>query len=155
MIGMSADEMRERGFISVPFSEDLRLDAGRGGTIPVTSGADTSPVIVHGPSLRRHTARNLQAFRVGGDSMEPVIAENGIVLADLSVNRPGLIKDGNIYVVCWELQEGICSVKYLSWGEKGRSVVISSQNSAVYESLVKRVDEIQIIGHVIWSWREH
>jgi hypothetical protein len=154
IIGLSQEELRERGFISVPFSEDLRLDAGRGGTIPVTSDADVSPVIVHGPSLGRRTARNLQAFRVGGDSMEPVIAAGGIVMADLSENNPMNLKQDKIYVLCIDMQDGICAVKYLRWGVKGESVIISSHDSQQYGPISRSLEEIQLIGRVIWAWRE-
>jgi phage repressor protein C with HTH and peptisase S24 domain len=68
---------------------------------------------------------NLQAFRVGGDSMEPVIAAGGIVvMADLSENNPMNLKQDKIYVLGIDMQEGICAVKYLRWGVKGEIVII-------------------------------
>jgi hypothetical protein len=153
--GLTGDDLRERGFITVPFSNDMKLAAGTGGTIPVTDDATTSNIVVHAPSIGRRTSRNLQAFRVGGDSMEPVIAEGGIVLADTSENEIQRLKEGRIYVLCWDMQEGECAVKYLNWGEKGKTVIISSPDIKLYPPISRRLSEIQLVGRVIWSWREH
>jgi hypothetical protein len=52
------------------------------------------------------------------------------------------------------LQKGECAVKYLRWGERNRSIVIYSPDSTGYQAIVRRLDEIQLIGRVIWAWRE-
>jgi hypothetical protein len=153
--GMTGDELRERGFITVPFSDNMKLAAGSGGTIPITDSVERSKIIIHGPSLKRTTSRHLQAFRVGGDSMEPVIAEGGIVLADTSDNVPERLREGKIYVICWDLREGECAVKYLSWAKKKESVLITSPDIRAYPPIVRALEDIQLIGRVIWSWREH
>jgi phage repressor protein C with HTH and peptisase S24 domain len=150
---MTEDEMSKRGFFPVPFSDNMKLAAGGGGTIPITDDEKSSRVIIHGPSLGRHNAKKLQAFRVGGDSMEPLIAENGIVLADLSINSLTSIRPGRIYVLCWDLNDGECAVKKLKWAEKGRSLLIESANP-YYGPEVKQVKDVRLIGKVIWAWRE-
>ena len=71
---LSSGDMAARGFFTVPFSSRMKLAAGGGGTIPVSEEADESSIVVHGPSIKRHSAKNLQAFRLGRDSMEPLIA---------------------------------------------------------------------------------
>jgi transcriptional regulator with XRE-family HTH domain len=153
--GLTGDELRERGFITVPFSDNMKLAAGSGGTIPITEDSTRSSIVVHGPSIKRFTSHNLQAFLVGGDSMEPIIAQDGIVLVDLSENNPDRLKEGKIYVICWDLQEGECAVKFLSWGEKGKSVLITSPDIFLHPPITKRLSDIQLIGRIIWSWREH
>ncbi len=150
---LSDQDMRERGFFTVPFSDNMRLAAGEGGSIPITDEADQSVIVVHGPSIGRYSARNLQAFRVGGPSMEPLIADGGIILADLSHNDIRHIKDGRIYVLCWDLEEGECAVKYLRWFEKGKIISIESEDR-FYKPVLKRIDEVLLIGKVFWSWRE-
>jgi phage repressor protein C with HTH and peptisase S24 domain len=145
--------MAEQGFLRVPFSDDLRLAAGGGGAVPFTYEAADSPVVVHGPSLGRRSARNLQAFRLGGDSMEPVLASGGIVLADLGHNELDRLREGSIYVLCWDLYDGECAAKYLRWAEKGRWLSIESENKR-YAPVVKAVDEVKLIGRIIWAWRE-
>lgn len=150
---LSQDELSDRGFIAIPFSREMKLAAGGGGTIPITEDEDSSPVIVHGPSLGLRSAKNLQAFRVGGDSMEPLIAQNGIILADLSHNDLARLQQGAIYVLCWDREEGECAVKRLRWAEKGRLLLIESEDR-FYPPVVRQVDQVVLIGLVIWAWRE-
>ena len=150
---MSAAEMEERGFIAVPFSASMKLAAGSGGAIPVTDDEDSSPVIVHGPTLGRKNAKGLQAFRVGGDSMEPLIAQNGLVMADLRQNDLRHLKEGGIYVLCWDREDGECAVKRLRWVEKGRWLSIESIDP-YYLPVIKRPEDVLLIGQVIWAWRE-
>jgi hypothetical protein len=109
--GLTGDELTERCFIAVPFSDNMKLSAGSGGTIvDVTEEASVRAVIVHGPSLRGASSRKLQAFRVGGDSMAPVIAQNGIIIADVPENDPGGLKEDKKYLPCYDLSDGECSV---------------------------------------------
>ena len=150
---LSGEAMEERGFFTVPFSDNMRLAAGEGGCIPVTDDAEQSVIVVHGPSIGRHTARNLQAFRVGGPSMEPLIADGGIVLADLAHNDIMHIKDGRIYVLCWDIEVGECAVKHLRWFEKGKIISIESEDR-YYKPVLKSIDEVVLIGKVFWAWRE-
>jgi transcriptional regulator with XRE-family HTH domain len=145
--------MVEQGFLKVPFSDDMRLAAGGGGAVPYTYEAADSPVVVHGPSLGRRNARQLQAFRLGGDSMEPVLVSGGIVIADLSQNDLSRLREGSVYVLCWDLYDGECAAKYLRWAEKGRWLSIESENKR-YAPVVKAVDEVRLIGKIIWAWRE-
>jgi hypothetical protein len=46
-------------------------------------------------------------------------------------------------------------VKYLSWAERGKAVLITSPSNDLYKPIVKPVKEIRLIGRVIWSWRDH
>lgn len=150
---MTEPELSERGFFAVPFSDNMRLAAGPGGTIEVTDEAETSHIVVHGPTLGRHNAKKLQAFRVGGDSMEPLIAKNGIVMADLKHNDVQHIHEGSVYVLCWDREEGECAVKYLRWAEKGKLLSVESENG-FYKPVFKSVEEVLLIGKVIWAWRD-
>lgn len=152
---LEEEEMAERGFIAVPYSAKMELAAGKGGTvIPVTDDEYTSKIVVHGPTLGHYSARHLQAFRVGGDSMEPVLARNGIILADKRHNDIKHFREGRMYVLCWDIEEGECAVKYLRWAEKDKWVSIESANLD-YKPVFKRPGDVVLIGHVIWSWRTH
>jgi phage repressor protein C with HTH and peptisase S24 domain len=86
--------------------------------------------------------------------MEPTIPQGAIVVADLADTDPARLKEGKIYILCWEA-DGECSVKHLRWAEKGRSLLITSPNQELYPPLVKRLADIRIVGRVIWSWRDH
>jgi hypothetical protein len=152
---LGSDEMAGRGFLAVPFSEDLRLSAGRGGWhVPYSEGADSSPVVVHGPSLGIDDPRHVQAFRVGGDSMEPVIAQGGIVIADLRENDPGRLRDNMIYVLCWDLDASVCGIKRLSWAKRGVLLALASEAGDAYPPLYREPHEIRLVGRVVWAWRE-
>ena len=152
---LTTDEMADRSFIAIPFSQEMKLAAGGGGTIPITEDEDSSPVIVHGPSLGLRNAKYLQAFRVGGDSMEPLIAKNGIVLADLSQNNIINLHEGKVYVLCWDRDEGECAVKRLRWADKDKGLLLIESEDRFYPPVVKGTRDIVLIGKVIWSWREH
>ena len=150
-------EIEPEGFLRVPLTddEDFRLAAGTGGFIPTTYEAARSPVVVHGPSLGRRSNHMLQAYRVGGDSMEPIIAEGGLVIADLAQTEPPG-RGRAIFVLCWDLTEGEYAVKHLSWYRKGEEILIESENrkgKTDNPPQNKAVDEIKIIGRVIWAWR--
>jgi phage repressor protein C with HTH and peptisase S24 domain len=44
----------------------------------------SSTVVVYRPELRNRIGHDFRALRVGGDSMSPLIAENSIIIVDLS-----------------------------------------------------------------------
>jgi len=150
----SDEELNAQGFMKVDFSEDMKLAAGGGGEIPITDLAENSKIVVHRSALgqRRYHSKQLRAFRVGGDSMEPVIAAGGIVLADLTKTAPP-IQAGDIYVLRWDSFDGECAVKYLRWAEEGRLLSIESANP-YYKPVFKDVNDIALIGRVILAWRK-
>lgn len=150
---LSADEMSARGFFAVPFSGHMRL-AGGGRSIPVTEDQDRSVVVVHGPSLGRRSSRDLQAFRVAGDCMEPIVAEGGIVVADISVGDLAGIREGGLYVLCWDLRGGQCAVRRLRWAEKSRLLSIESADPAS-PPVFKDIKDVILVGEIIWSCRTH
>ena len=149
------DDIDPEGFIRVPLAEDMRLAAGSGGAVANTYEATESPVVVYGRALGRRSNHLLQAFRVGGDSMEPVIAKRGLVIADLAQNDLGNLREGAIYVICWDVHDGECAVKYLSWAREGELLAIGSEDYRNNPPVYREVDEVRLIGRVIWSWREH
>ena len=152
----SDEELAVQGFMKVGFSAHMKLAAGGGGTIPLTDQPENSKVVVHRASLGKGAYRShqLQAFRVGGDSMEPLIANGGIVLADLTQNELSRLKEGAIYVLCWDLYDGECAVKYLRWAKKNRLLSVESEDAKNNQPVFKDVEEVQLIGRVIWAWRE-
>ena len=152
---VAEEALRTMGFIAVPFSDNMRLSASGEGTIDITEAINSTPVVVYGPALGRRYPRELRAFRVDGDSMEPLIGEGGLVIADLADNDPDNLKEGRIYVLCWDLLDGECAVKVLRWAERGRSLLIMSPDQYLHPPLVKSIDDVRLVGRVIWSWREH
>jgi hypothetical protein len=152
-LAWSAEDLDDGDFIKVPFSDNMKISAGSGGTIPITNDVDSSPVIIYKNNIESHSSEGLRAFRVGGDSMEPIIAEGGLVVVDTKFDNPQGIVNGHIYVLCYDLDDGECQVKYLRWGKKNDTIIIYSPNHVVYPPKIKTLEEIQLIGPVIWSWR--
>jgi transcriptional regulator with XRE-family HTH domain len=155
---LSSRDMEERGFIAVPFSSETRLSAGRGGfTVPGADSPSASPIVVHGPSLGLRSALGLHAFRVGGDSMEPVLAQNGIVLVDFRDTDIERLARPAIYMLAYDQDDPSnpdASVKWLSWTVRPY-LAIESENRAVYPPVHRAFSQVQIVGRVIWSWRSH
>ena len=156
---LSDKELKNQGFIKIPFSTTMKLAAGNGGTtlnyIDIDEDADSSTIIIHGPTLGVHNANHLQAFRVAGDSMEPLIAQGGIVLVDKTITRldDDRFREGGIYMLCWE-DDGLCAVKRVRWVEKPRTLAIESATPST-PTIFKKTKEIhQLIGKIIWAWRE-
>jgi len=146
---------RAAEFFKAPFSDNMLLSGMSPNlSIAVTSDEKRSPVMVHGPSLGVASARGLQAFRVEDDAMEPMIGYGGIVLADLTRNDPASLREGDLYVLCWESLRNRATIRRLKWAEKGKILAMESENPS-YETVYRGIAEVRLIGKVIWSSRNH
>lgn len=96
----------------------------------------------------RASARNLWVLSIDGDSMEPVLYSGDKVMIDLSRTAPS---PPGIFV----LHDGIGLVakqlEYISNSEPPR-VLIRSEN-ARYQDYERTIEEVNIIGRVIWFAR--
>ena len=94
--------------------------------------------------LRDHGLEGAQlaALRVEGDSMEPLLRDGDEILVD---RRPVPLRDG-IHVV---RRGDTLSVKRLALAGEGR-VALLSQNIA-YPPVEVGLDEIEVIGRVVWK----
>jgi transcriptional regulator with XRE-family HTH domain len=133
------------GYFQIPLDQASQ-PAGLQGQKPAAEA-----IVVHGPTLGVKSGRHLRAFTVGGDSMEPLLAQGGLVVADLTKNRAENLKDGSIYVLRYDGGE---AVKFLRWAEKGKLLALESENKS-YKPVFRRVKEVILIGRVIWSCRAH
>lgn len=91
----------------------------------------------------------LRLIHVKGDSMEPTLRSGDIIMIDSSVKSPS---QGGIFV----LDDGIGLVaKRLEsvFGPKGPSVRVISDNP-LYPSYERSMDEVRIIGKVVWLARQ-
>jgi len=149
----SEAETAAGGYFPVPLDRADRLGAGGIHAQGVAKPETATTILVHGPTLGRRNSRNLKAFVVGGDSMEPLIADGGLVVADLTKNRTENLKEGAAYVIRYD-EEGDGAVKYLRWAEKGKSLILESENK-FYKPVVRKLREVALVGQVIWSCREH
>ena len=56
--------------------------------------------------------------------------------------------------MCWDLHDGECAVKYLRWAPKGRLLSIESESTRNNPPVFREVEEVKLIGRVIWAWRK-
>ena len=93
---------------------------------------------------RRQTAA-LRMISISGDSIVPLLDHDDTVMLDCSQTRPSppgiLILDDGVGLVARRIE--------IILGATPQMLRISSENSA-YSSFQRRIDEVHIIGRVIW-----
>jgi len=155
--GISEEELENHDFLRIPYRADMRLFAGGGGAVAGTYESDGSPVVIHRDAIHsRVNPKDLVAFRVGGDSMEPILVKNGIVAVDTSQNDLQRLKEGDIYALCWDRDEE-CAVKRLRWAVPERLLAVESVDPVANPTIYLEPEDrsVYLIGRVVWSWREH
>ncbi len=93
-------------------------------------------------------AEQLFVMRVEGDSMEPTLMENDVVL--INKNSKDINAGGGIYAINWK---GSLLVKRIQYNPQSGEIKIKSDNPQ-YDSLVVSPTDIQVEGKVIWYGRE-
>jgi len=147
--GMMSDlELKQRGFFPVPYSENLVLKpSGKNGLIEITYDEQTTPVVVHGPTIHRKNARFLRACKMSDVTMAPYINLNALVLVDMKFDDSE-IQSGEAYLICHDFKSGECLIRCLSIAHKDL-IAISAYEGDV-PIVYKRKREIKIIGKVVW-----
>jgi len=141
----------ESDYHQIPFREDMRLAAGEGEAPENFYEVEASPVVIHKSTLRRHRTASLAAFKVGGDSMEPTIMKDGVIVVDLADKGWDKFKDMGIYML---RLDGVPAVKRLKWAKKNVFLVVISDNPDE-DTKYREVEEVELFGRVIWIWGEH
>lgn len=125
-----------------------RLSAG-GGSLVVDEAIDSYYAFRHAWLRRKGQISQMRLMRVSGDSMEPILRDEDVVLIDLSQTE---IYTGKIYAV--GIDEEIV-VKRLD--KKPGKLVLVSDNRQFYPPLEVELDEssnVRVLGRVIWMGRE-
>lgn len=125
-----------------------RLSAG-GGSLLVDETIETYYAFRHAWLKRKGQISQMRLMRVSGDSMEPTLRDEDVVLIDLSQTE---VYTGKIYAV--GIDEEIV-VKRLD--KKPGTLVLVSDNRQFYPPLEVRLDEesnVRVLGRVIWMSRE-
>lgn len=152
--GQEGTAINSPDFLVVPYSDHMILNDEPVKTIEITKDRNSSPVAIFRPTLGRCNPVNLQAFLLKKDNMEPIISRGSIVVADLTENDPGKIKEGEIYILRGLPGPGECSVNHLNWVEKNNYLAIESPNLS-YQTMYRHLNEIHLVGQVIWSLQTH
>jgi phage repressor protein C with HTH and peptisase S24 domain len=125
-----------------------RLSAG-GGSLVVDEAIETYYAFRHAWLRRKGQISQMRLMRVTGDSMEPTLRDEDVVLIDLSQIETYA---GKIYAV--GIDEEIV-VKRLD--KKPGKLVLVSDNRQLYPPLEVTLDEnsnVRVIGRVIWMSRD-
>jgi len=99
--------------------------------------------------LEKHGGVNqLMVIQVEGDSMTPELRENDVVLINKNIKAVSL--GGGIYAIKWNDK---ILVKRLQVNPQTGSVLIKSDNPT-YETMETNLDDIEVVGKIIWYGRE-
>ena len=145
-------EKNAANYRGVPLMESGKLAAWSNGSAFNIYEKVDSEMIVYLPELGHHANHNLVGARVGGDSMEPVIPKDSIVIVDLDDRE---FADNKTYVI--NINEGgvdLAVIKRVRKAEESKGFVLLSENPKDLPRIVVESDWLRLcIGRVIWMWR--
>jgi len=143
-------ESAKETYRGIPLYESGRLAAGSNGLYFSEYEKPDSEVIVYRPELHGRDKHKLVASKVGGDSMDPSIPKNSIVVID--TNDREYIK-GKIFCVLDPDANGelLAAVKRVQRWEKG--YILFSDNPKYPPVITTSEWPDLCIGRVIWMWR--
>ncbi|WP_165079252.1 MULTISPECIES: S24 family peptidase [unclassified Desulfovibrio] len=135
--------------IRIPMVE-ARLSAGHGSLL-VSGEVERSYAFRSDFLLRKGNPKSMVMMRVSGDSMQPEIMDNDVVLLDQSKTE---IKAGRIFAV------GFDDAIYCKRIDRVPGKIILKSVNPAYEPLEidvrgQEADEFRVIGQVIWCGREY
>ena len=129
----------EKEFQAIPFYINVKA-AGGDGSICINEEYK----LIHVTDLPSNVKiKNLMCLCVEGDSMEPVLSENSILVIDKARQQ---IVDGKMYVF---MQDGQIRVKILSYNK--HQIRVSSYNSYYQDEFYRfdELDKLKILGQVV------
>lgn len=145
----SQEQSGDVDLIRVPMVE-ARLSAGHGSLL-VSGEVERSYAFRSDFLLRKGNPKSMVMMRVSGDSMQPEIMDNDVVLLDQSKTE---IKPGRIFAV------GFDDAIYCKRIDRVPGKIILKSVNPAYEPLEidvrgQEADEFRVIGQVIWCGREY
>ncbi|MDE6735761.1 MAG: helix-turn-helix domain-containing protein [Desulfovibrio sp.] len=145
----SQEQSGDVDLIRVPMVE-ARLSAGHGSLL-VSGEVERSYAFRSDFLLRKGNPKSMVMMRVSGDSMQPEIMDNDVVLLDQSKTE---IKAGRIFAV------GFDDAIYCKRIDRVPGKIILKSVNPAYEPLEidvrgQEADEFRVIGQVIWCGREY
>lgn len=106
-------------------------------------------VLVHREHLRGREHRDLQAVRLEGRSMQPILNDHAVLVVDV---RDKTLAPKGIYAI--RTADG-CTAKYAT--QRGNQLVIwqhnTEENKDFPRCLDLRIEENPIVGRVVWCWQ--
>ncbi|MCP4114097.1 MAG: LexA family transcriptional regulator [Desulfobacteraceae bacterium] len=145
-------EQNTAKYRGVPLMESGRLAAWSNGAAFEAYETPSNEVIVYLPELGHRSKHNLMAAKVGGDSMDPLVPENAIVIIDKDDRK---FSDNKIFAVALE-EGGVqnLAVKRVRKFEEAKGFLLLSENQEYKPRLVVESNWHRLcVGRVIWMWR--
>lgn len=139
-----------RSMSSVLF-RDIHASAGGGTLVDTAVNTDTTALAFPRPWLRKISPSKIEALKlitISGDSMAPVLEHGDTVMLDTDQTRPS---PPSIFI----LHDGLSLVAKrieLVPSTNPQLLRICSENQA-YTNYQRTIDEVQIIGRVVWFAR--
>ena len=129
---------------------DIEVSAGHGTLAPEVEAP--AELLAFPTGYLRHitsaAVRDLAIVTVKGDSMSPTLRERDVVLIDMTKTNLGY--DG-LFVL---RLDGALHVKRVNRGSVSGVVRIISDNHAVYSPFERALDEVEVVGKVLWYGRK-
>jgi phage repressor protein C with HTH and peptisase S24 domain len=127
---------------------DVQASAGDGATViheePVSSLVFPARYLSH---ITSSNPRDLSIISVKGDSMHPTLADDDVVMLDRS--KRDLSFDG-LFVIRDNGGDALL-VKRIGRASAPGHVMVISDNRALYDPIEKKLEDIEVIGKVIWA----
>lgn len=135
-------------YLSVPFYNKIMQEASPGGKIKVPDTTEDNPPLL---MIKRHLGKygnnkQLAAFRILDDSMEPTLPKGGIAIVDTSDR---VKDDGKIFLIAQSATSEKYMIKRLR--SDGDEQFLISDNSTYSPKLLKQVWEKAVVGRIVWS----
>ncbi|HHY0626557.1 TPA: S24 family peptidase [Vibrio parahaemolyticus] len=128
-------------FVHIPFHCEVKVAAGHG---CYGDSEDSSIISLPRCFFKYSNVKHLSAICVHGDSMEPVLKNDSIVVIDTNVDE---LRDGSMYV----LRQGeLLRVKLISQFVGG--IYLKSYNPSYEDEMYEKdeISTIKFLGRVIW-----
>ena len=103
--------------------------------------------VVYVPIIFQNKKKRLHAFKINGTSMNNVIPDGSIVVAEDSLNGAAKYKDGTIVVA---FLNGEATVKRIYISDDHITLMPDSKDKAHLPLIISKDEELHIYGKVIW-----
>ncbi|MGF1907657.1 S24 family peptidase [Aliivibrio salmonicida] len=126
-------------YVDIPFYKEVKASAGHGF---LCDSKDVTYISLPKEIFRYFNIKDLVAITAHGDSMEPVLNNDALLIMDSSKKQ---IRDGSMYVI---RQGSLIRVKLVSLDNNG--LRLKSYNSIYNDEIYDDYQNINILGKVVW-----
>ncbi|MGP3725909.1 LexA family transcriptional regulator [Cereibacter sphaeroides] len=128
---------------------DVNASAGGGAVVPDYEAVASQLAFPPGylRTITSSNPQNLQVISVVGRSMIPTVDHEDLVMIDRSKTNLGY--DG-VFVL---LMDGTLHVKRVTRGSAQGQVRIVSDNATEFPAFERRIEDIEVLGKVVWAGR--